>query len=59
MIKKKNLSCRFIRINPDAADFSINRVINLVYMLIKQSTKKSLIHDLSKKQLELEFEKNH
>ena len=29
--------CKFIRSNPDVADFKINRVINQVYMLIKQS----------------------
>ena len=32
--------CKFIRSNPDAADFKINRVINQVYMFIKQSITK-------------------
>ena len=48
MIEKK-LGCKIIRINPDAADFIIYRLINQVCMHIKQSTKKSLTDDLSKK----------
>ena len=56
MIEKKSGS-KFIRINPDAADFNINKVINqVVYMHIKQltikSTKNSLIDDLSRTLLE-------
>ena len=55
MIEKKSGS-KFIRINPDAADFNINKVINQVYMHIKQSTikstKNSLIDDLSRTLLE-------
>ena len=56
-----------IRTNPDAADFDMNRIINQIYMHIikstkkqaKVSTKKSLIDDLSKRLLELEFKSNH
>ena len=56
-----------IRNNPDAADFNINRLINQIYMHIikstkkqtEKSTKKSLIDDLSKRFLELEFKSNH
>ena len=55
MIEEK-LDCKIIRINPDAGDLNINRVINLIYMHIKQSaiksTKKSLIDDLSRELLE-------
>ena len=47
-----------IRTNPDAADFDKNRLINQIYTHIK-STKKSLIDDLSKRLLELEFKSNH
>ena len=47
MIEKK-LGCKTIRINSDAADFSIYRRINQIRMHIKQSTKKSLIDYLSK-----------
>ena len=55
-----------IRTNPDAADFNINRLINQIYMHIikstknqtEKSTKKSLIDDLSKRLLELEFKSN-
>ena len=53
--------------NPDDADFDINRLINQIYTQIikwtkKQtnvSTKKSLIDNLSKRLLELEFKSNH
>ena len=56
-----------IRTNPDDADFNMNKLINQIYMPIikstkKQtnvSTKKSLIDDLSKRLLELEFKSNH
>ena len=48
MIEEK-IGCKVIRINTDAPDFYINKVINLVFMYIKQSTKKSLIDDLSKR----------
>ena len=56
MIEKK-LGSRIIRINPNTPDFNINTIINLVYMHIKQSIKKSLVDDLSKRMLELKFEK--
>ena len=52
-----------IRTNPDAADFDMNRLINQIYTHIiestKVSTKKSLIDDLSKGLLELEFKSHH
>ena len=56
-----------IKTNPDAADFDINRLINQIYKHIaesikkqtKVSTKKSLIADLSKRLLELEFKSNY
>ena len=56
-----------IRTNPDAADFNINRLINQIYRhiiestkkQIKVSTKKSLIYDLSKILLELEFKQHN
>ena len=56
-----------IRTNPDAADFDINRLINQIQTHIiestnkqtKVSTKKSLIDDLSKRLVELEFKSNH
>ena len=56
-----------IRTNPDDADFDMNRLVNQIYMYIikstkkqtKVSTKKSLIDDLSKRLLELEFKSNH
>ena len=56
-----------IRTNPDTADLDMNRIINQIYTHIikstkkqtKVSTKKSLIDDLSKRLLELEFKSNH
>ena len=47
------------RTNPDSPDFDTNRLINQIYTHINKSTKKSLIHDLSKRFLELEFKSNH
>ena len=56
-----------IRTSPDGADFDMNMLINQIYKHIieltkkqtKVSTKKSLIDDLSKRLLELEFKSNH
>ena len=53
---ERELSCVFIRINPDAIDFNIFKEI---HRHIKKSSKKSLIDKISKKLLELEFVKNH
>ena len=58
MIKKK-LDYKIMRINPDGADVNIYRLINQVRMHIKQSTKKSLIDDVSKRIFGLEFISNH
>ena len=62
----ENHEITIIRTNPDAADFDINRLINQIYTHIfesakkknKLSTKKSLINNLSKKLLELEFKQH-
>ena len=55
-----------IRTNPDDAYFDMNKLINEIHMQIikstketKVSTKKSLIDDLSKRLLKLEFKSNH
>ena len=56
-----------IRTSPHAADFDMKRLINQIYTYIiestkkqaKVSTKKSLIDDLSKRFLELEFKSNY
>ena len=48
-----------IRINPDEENFNIFKEINKIHKQIKKSTKKSLIGDLSKRLLELEFKSNH
>ena len=65
MIESQGIT--IIRTNPDTADFDMNRIINQIYTHIfkstrkqtKVSTKKSLIHDLSKRMLELKFKSNH
>ena len=54
---ERELNCVFIRINPDAVDFSICKEINKIHRHINQSTihqteqktKKSLIDNLSKR----------
>ena len=58
MIEKRP-GCKIIRINPDAVNFKIYRLINEIRMHIKQSTQKSLIENLSKRVLGLEFKSNH
>ena len=65
-VLERELSCVFIRINPDAIDFNIFKEINKIHghinQLTKQKTKKqtkeSIIDNLSKGLLELEF-KDH
>ena len=60
---ERELNCVFIRINPDAIDFNIFKEINKIHRHInrlteqqtKQKTKESLIDNLSKRLLELEF----
>ena len=49
----------FVKINPDEGDFNIFKEINKVCRHVKKSTKKSLVDDLSKKLLQLEFKSNH
>ena len=56
---EKELGCVFIRINPDKQNFNIFKEINKIRRYIKKSTKKSLVDDLSKRLLELEFNSNH
>ena len=49
----------FIRINPDGEKFNIFKEITKIHRHIKKPTKKSLIDDLSKRLLKLEFKSNH
>ena len=64
---KENYVIAIIRTNPDGADFNMNRLINQIYTRIvksttrqtKVSTEKSLINDLSKRLLELEFKQHN
>ena len=56
---KRELSCVFIRINPDEKDFNISKEINKIRRHIKKSSKKTLIGKISKRLLELEFKSNH
>ena len=63
----QKLNCVSLRINPDAADFNICKAISKIHRHINQSTilqtqqkiKKSLIDNLSKGLLELEFKQNN
>ena len=63
LIIEEKLGCKIIRTNPDAADFSIYRLINHVRMYIERSTikstKTSLTDHFSKKLLGIEFKSNH
>ena len=64
---ERELDCVFIRINNDAVDFDIFIEINKIHRHInqltkqqtEQKTKKSLIDNLSKGLLELEFKQNN
>ena len=47
-----------IKINPDGKNFNVFKEINKIQRHVKKSTKKSLINDLSKRLLELEFKSN-
>ena len=56
---EKELDCVPIRINPDEKNFNIFKEINKIHRHIRKLTEKSLINDLSKRLLELEFKSNH
>ena len=58
-VLEKELDCVFVRINPNEENFNIFKEINKIDRHIKKSTKKSLVDDLSKRLLELEFMSNH
>ena len=57
------LSCKFIRINPDEDNLNISKVKNKIFRHIKESNeklnKKSLIEKISLRLLELEFKSNN
>ena len=59
----EKLGYHFIRINPDKIDFNdyeeFGRESAYIAESIKKQTKKSLISDLSKRLLGLEFKSNH
>ena len=52
---ERELDCVFTRINPNIKDFNTFKEITKIRRHIKKSTKKSLIDNLSKTLLELEF----
>ena len=54
---ERELNCVFIKINHNEKHFNIFKEINKIH--IKKSTKKSLIDNLSKRLLELEFTKHN
>ena len=65
--QKKKVNCKFIRINTSRKSYDGNYEISKVSACItesfkkqtEESTKKSLIDDLSKRLLELKFKSNH
>ena len=61
MKEKKKIKrwCKFNRINPDAENYDIFVEIGKMQNQVIESSKKSLIDDLSKRLLELEFKSNH
>ena len=56
---EKELDRVFIRINPGGKHFNIFKETNKIHGHIKKSSEKSLIGDLSKRLLELEFKPYH
>ena len=64
---ERELNCVLIRTNADAIDFNIFKEINKIHRHInqltkqqtKQNTKESIIDNLSKRLLEIEFIKNN
>ena len=56
---KKELWCKFIRINPDSENCDSFVEIGKIQNHIIESTKKSLTDYLSKNLLQLEFKSNH
>ena len=52
---KKDLDCKFIRINPDEKDFDEYLEVGKIYNHINKSFKKPLINKISKRILKLEF----
>ena len=67
ILKQSLLECGFIRINPEEKNFNIFKALNEIHKEIKEpikklteeSTKKSLIDELSNKLLRLEFKSNN
>ena len=64
---EKELSCIFVRINPDKEVFKISKAQNEIFRHVKESIKKSteelteisLVDELSNRLLKLEFKSNH
>ena len=60
---ERELSCVFIRINPDAIDFNIFKEINKIHrhinQLTKQQTEQKTKESIKKGLLELEFKQNN
>ena len=55
---KKQLGCKFIRLNPDAENYDIFVEISRTKNHIIESNQKSLINKISRRLLESEFEEN-
>ena len=52
---EQELSCKFIRIHPDKEGFDIFKTVNEIFRRTEQSTKKTLISEISMRLLGLEF----
>ena len=56
---EKELDCKFIWINPGENDFDMNIRTNKIHNHITESTKKSLIGNISKRLLERKLKSDH
>ena len=60
---EKEIGCKFIRINPDKENFNVIKAMNEIFRHIKksteESTKKSLVDELSNKLLRFGFKSDN
>ena len=56
---EQELICKFTRVDSDKEGFDIFKTANKIFRHIKQSTKKTLINEISRRLLELEFKSDN
>ena len=56
---EKELDCEFIRVNPDEQNFDVFKGINKIHRHVKESSKKSLIGNLSKILSKIKFKSDN